>query len=65
MQHDPSGRERAAHDLAERMFFTLEKDGVLFSLSRKTGEFVPQHNLTIEEVERTLELWKLQGPHGG
>jgi hypothetical protein len=37
----------------------------LFSLSHKTGEFVSQHNLSIEEVERTLELWKLQGPHGG
>jgi hypothetical protein len=65
MHDHASGRERAAHDLAERMFFTLEKDGVLFSLSHKTGEFVSQHNLSIEEVERTLELWKLQGPHGG
>ena len=22
-------------------------------------------NLTIEEVERVLERWKLEGPHGG
>jgi hypothetical protein len=65
MQDYASGRERAAHNLAERMFFKLEKHGVHFSLSRKSGGFVPQDNLTIEDVERTLELWKLQGPHGG
>ena len=65
MQDFATGRERAAANLAERMFFALEKHGDRFSLSRKTGGFDPKHNLTIEEGEELLELWKLQGPHGG
>lgn len=65
MQDFASGRERAAANLAERMFFKLEKHGDRFSLSRTIGGFNPQKNLTIEEVEQLLELWKLQGPHGG
>jgi hypothetical protein len=65
MEDFASGRERAAAHLAERMFFKLEKHGERFALSRKLGGFEPQENLTIEEVEQLLELWKLQGPHGG
>lgn len=65
MQDFASGRERAAANLAERMFFKLEKHGDRFSLSRTIGGFNPKKNLTIEEVEQLLELWKLQGPHGG
>jgi hypothetical protein len=29
------------------------------------GEFAPQSNLGLDEVEQLLERWKLQGPHGG
>ena len=47
------------------MFFDLEKHGDGYSLSRKLGEFNPQHDLTLAEVEEILELWKLRGPHGG
>lgn len=65
MQDFETDRERAAYDLAERMFFKLEKHGDRFSLRRKTGGFAPQDSLTIEEVEQMLELWKLEGPHGG
>jgi hypothetical protein len=65
MQDFGTGRERAAHDLAERMFFKLEKNGDRFSLCRKIGGFTQQDNLTIDEVEQLLERWKLQGPHGG
>ena len=65
MQDFTSGRERAAANLAERMFFTLEKRGDRFSLCRKMGGFEPQENLSIDEVEQVLELWKLQGPHWG
>jgi hypothetical protein len=65
MERSSASRERAAQYLAERLFFQLEKHGSLYSLSRKTGEFTPQHNLTLDEVEKVLELWKLQGPHGG
>ncbi|MGH6735320.1 MAG: hypothetical protein ACRECX_04475 [Methyloceanibacter sp.] len=65
MQSFDTDRERAAHDLARRMFFKLEKRGDRFFLCRKTGGFTPQDNLTIEAVEQLLELWKLEGPHGG
>jgi hypothetical protein len=60
-----SQRERSAEYLAERMFFHLEKRRDRYSLSRKIGGFTPQHNLTLSQVEEILELWKLQGPHGG
>ena len=39
MQDFASGRERATANLAERMFFKLEKHGDRFSLSRKIGGF--------------------------
>ena len=51
--------------LAERLFFELERDGDLYSIYRKIGGFTPRHDLTLDEVEKVLELWKLQGPHGG
>ena len=60
-----SERERAAFDLAERLFFKLEKQGDRYSLRRDVGEFAPQSNLGLDEVEQLLERWKLQGPHGG
>jgi hypothetical protein len=60
-----ASRELAAKYLAERMFFELEKRGDRYSLSRKLGDFTLQHDLTLSEVEETLELWKLRGPHGG
>jgi hypothetical protein len=60
-----ASRYRAAEYLAERMFFDLEKHGDRYSLSRKIGGFAPQRNLTLNEVEKVLELWKLQGPYGG
>jgi len=60
-----TGRERAAKDLAERMFFELEKHGDRFTLRRKIGERATRENLTIDEVEQVLERWKLEGPHGG
>jgi hypothetical protein len=58
-------RERDAQYLAERLFFKLEKRGSHYALSRIIGGFEPKDHLTIEEVEQLLELWKLEGPHGG
>ena len=58
-------RERNAEYLAERLSFDLEKQGDFYSLRRKTGGFEPQHNLSLDEVEKVLQLWKLKGPHGG
>jgi hypothetical protein len=65
MSRPEATRERKARGLAEKLFFVLTKDDSGYSLSRKVGEFEPQHGLTLDEVERILELWKLQGPHGG
>jgi hypothetical protein len=65
MELDTAHRERAAFDLAERLFFRLEKQGDGYSLRRDVGEFAPQSDLSLDEVEQLLERWKLQGPHGG
>jgi len=58
-------RERAASDLAERLFFELEKRGDRYSLCRKIGDHERRDDLTLDEVEHLLERWKLEGPHGG
>jgi len=65
MQNFDTDRERAASDLAERLFFELEKHGDRFSLRRKIGDHARRDNLTIDDVEQVLERWKLEGPHGG
>jgi len=65
MQNFDTDRERAAMDLAERLFFDLEKHGDRFLLRRKIGDHAQREDLTIEEVEQVLERWKLEGPHGG
>jgi len=51
MQDADTDRERAAYDLAERLFFELEKHGDRFSLCRKIGDRGRRDNLTIGEVE--------------
>lgn len=65
MQAADTNRERAAYELAERLFFDLEKHGNRYSLRRKIGDHARRENLTIGEVEEVLERWKLEGPHGG
>jgi hypothetical protein len=65
MQNFETDRERAANDLAERLFFELEKQGDRYSLYRKIGDHARRDNLTLDEVEQVLERWKLEGPHGG
>jgi hypothetical protein len=65
MQGGDTDREQAAYDLAERLFFDLEKHGSRFSLRRKIGDHARRDNLTLSEVEQVLERWKLEGPHGG
>jgi hypothetical protein len=64
MELHTAQRERAAFDLAERLFFKLEKHGDRYSLRRKVGEFAPRTDLSLDEVEQLLERWKLQGPGG-
>jgi len=65
MELENAQRERVAFDLAERLFFKLEKKENRYSLRREVGEFAPRTDLTLDEVEQLLERWKLQGPHGG
>ena len=65
MELDAARREREAFDLAERLFFKLEKQGDRYSVRQDVTEFAPQNNLSLDEVEQLLERWKLQGPHGG
>jgi len=64
LELDTAQRERAAFDLAERLFFKLQKQGNGYSLRRDVGEFAPQTDLSLDEVEQLLERWKLQGPGG-
>ena len=60
-------RERKAKRLADKLFFKLDRQGNLYSLRRTAGVsgIVRQDNLSLDEVERELEMWKLRGPHGG
>jgi hypothetical protein len=58
-------REQEAFQLAEKLFFTLEKDGGRYRLQRKIGDRPERENLTLDQVEEVLERWKLEGPHGG
>ena len=52
MELHTAQRERAAFDLAERLFFKLEKHGDRYSLRRKVGEFAPRTDLSLDEVEQ-------------
>jgi hypothetical protein len=67
MEESNAARETRLRELASRLLFTLSKEGSRFSLFRDTD--VPQpvrhDGLTLDEVEETLNTWKLRGPHGG
>ena len=60
-------REQDLRELAERLLFNLEKEGTRFTLTRGVDVPAPVRleNLTADEVEDTLNTWKLRGPHGG
>ena len=57
-------RERKAKRLADKMFFHLEREGDRYTLWRTAGvpEPIRREQLSLDEVEKELELWKLQGP---
>ena len=63
-KNDPTSRERKARRLAEKMFFKLERQGDHYTLWRTAGipEPVRREHLSLDEVEKELDLWKLQGP---
>jgi hypothetical protein len=60
-------RERDLRELAKRLLFNLQKEGTRFTLTRDVDVPAPVRleNLTADEVEDTLNTWKLRGPHGG
>jgi hypothetical protein len=67
MEESHAARETRLRELASRLLFTLSKEGARFSLFRDTDVSQPvrHDNLTLDEVEETLNTWKLRGPHGG
>jgi hypothetical protein len=67
MEESHAARETRLRELASRLLFTLSKEGSRFSLFRDTDVSQPiRHDgLTLDEVEETLNTWKLRGPHGG
>ena len=64
-----SNEERESHlrVLADQLLFTVEKNGDRFTLKRTADveEPVCESNLSIDEAEDLLRIWKLRGPHGG
>jgi hypothetical protein len=67
MQESEAEREARLRELAAKLFFNLEKQGLRFALYRDVDVSQPvRHDgLTIDEVEDVLNTWKLRGPHGG
>lgn len=64
MDETLDSRESKARHLAEEMFFHLEREGDRYTIWRVAGvpEPVRREHLTLDEVEKELDLWKLQGP---
>lgn len=64
---DKTGRERDLRALAERLQFSVEKHAGRFTLSRTRDIERPEveRNLTLEEAEELLRVWKLRGLGGG
>jgi hypothetical protein len=64
-----SADEREAHlfALAERLQFSVEKNGDRFTLERTAGVKRPEResDLTLDEAEELLRRWKLRGLGGG
>jgi hypothetical protein len=64
-----SAGEREAHlfTLAERLQFSVEKNGDRFTLTRTAGVKRPEResDLTLDEAEELLRRWKLRGLGGG
>ena len=67
MQDSEAEREARLRELAAKLFFTLERQGLRFALYRDVDVSQPvrRDGLTIDEAEDVLNTWKLRGPHGG
>jgi hypothetical protein len=67
MHDTDTDRETRLRELASKLFFTPTKGGSRFSLYREADVSQPvrHEGLTLNEVEETLNTWKLRGFHGG
>jgi hypothetical protein len=67
MTNGDEEREAALHRLAEMLFFKMEKRPDGYYLAREVDVPAPAEfsGLTLDEVQETLNTWKLRGPHGG
>ena len=59
--------EQDIRALAEKLLFRLERHGARYTLTRNldVGEPVRHENVSLEEAQEILNLWKLRGFHGG
>ena len=62
-----SEREQHLRALADKLLFTVEKSGALFTLSRSADVSRPvrREGLSLEQAEELLTTWKLRGLGGG
>ena len=67
MQESEADREARLRELAAKLSFRLDRQGLRFALYRDVDVSQPvrRDGLTIDEVEDLLNTWKLRGPHGG
>ena len=67
MAESEADREARLRELAVKLSFRLDKQGLRFALYRDVdvSQPVSRDGLTIDEVEDLLNTWKLRGPHGG
>ena len=67
MASDDFQREQHLRELAESLLFAVDTGGDRFTLTRTADVAKPvrHENLTLEQAEEVLNVWKLRGPHGG
>ena len=67
MAESEADREARLRELAAKLSFRLDRQGLRFALYRDVdvSQPVSRDGLTIDEVEDLLNTWKLRGPHGG
>ena len=60
-------REQHLRALADKLLFTIEKNGKRFTLSRSADVSRPvkREGLSLDEAEELLATWKLRGLQGG
>jgi hypothetical protein len=60
-------REATLRQLADMLFFKLEKAPDGYSLCREADVSAPARytGLSLDQVQEILNTWKLRGPHGG